>query len=238
MIFQKVVYAIIVMVFLFAAGLVAQPYDYPIKPGMPEWKAMTSTEQRVQACQIPDSILSKMSTSDLLETCLRFPFNLNLVAFNQIQDGFNAIKKESNGWRELLQRKDLGSVVINKYSTMNPDSMISEQYPGHDFLVMETLLKQNEVINTLPKDDRIKLLKESYKKYTGKIQYPEKYAFFGVINNIALMGKILTIENYEPFVQSIMNKKGLKNKIELGSQCTKDESNEILKHVEKFIKEN
>jgi hypothetical protein len=238
---KKYISGIIGLIFILSSILGAQPkskpYDYPIKPGTPEWKALTTTKQKIDACQIPESILSNMSTYDLLETCLNYPFNIDLLSYNQIQDGFNAIRENFNGWRELLQREDLGTQVLKKYSTMIPDSMINQQYPGHDFLVMETLLKQDEVISTLPKEDRIKLLKESYEKYTGKLNHPEKFALFGVISNISLMGKILTVENYDPFVQSMKNNKKTKSKIKMGSPFTKEESDEILKYVEHFLKE-
>lgn len=227
---------VIMMVTLFTVVLVAQQYDYPIKPGTPEWKAMISTEQRVQACQIPDSILTIISTEDLLSTCLNHPFNIDLVLFNFVQDGFNNIKNKSNAWRELLKREDLGPVVIIKYKTMSPDSMIGEEYPGRHFLLMETLLIQDEVINTLSKKDRFELLRESYIKYSGKVTHPEKYELFGTMNNIALMGKILIKENYIIFLDAISGKKGLKKKIEFGAPCTKEEKSEILKHVEEFLK--
>jgi hypothetical protein len=237
---KKYVNGIIGLIFILSSILVAQPkskpYDYPIKSDTQEWNALT-LKQRIAVCQIPDSILSHMATPDLIETCLNYPFNGDLIAFNFLQDGFNHLKKQSNGWGELMRRKDLGSAVINKYTTMDTDSMKTKQYPGADFLVIETLLKQKEVINTLSKDDRNKLLKELYDKYTGKIKYPEKYAFFGYINNIALMGEILIIEDYIPFVEYISNRKELKNKIEVGFPFTEVESNLVLKNVHQYLQE-
>ena len=46
-------------------------YDYPIKPGTEEWKGFTSTQEMIEVCQIPESILKNMSTSDLLDVCLK-----------------------------------------------------------------------------------------------------------------------------------------------------------------------
>lgn len=118
---------------------------------------------------------------------------------------------------------------------MSPDSMISEQYPGHRFLVIETLLGQDEVISTLSKKDRKDLLKESYMKYTRKAMYPGKFAYFGIVNNLALMGKILIAEEFAPFIQSFSDHKAIRDKIKWGVPGTKEEGEELMKHVEQFL---
>jgi hypothetical protein len=48
-------------------------YDYPVKPGTAEWKALGSHVEMLKVCQIPDSNLTRMSTADLLETVLNYP---------------------------------------------------------------------------------------------------------------------------------------------------------------------
>ena len=48
-------------------------WDYPVKPGMEEWRQLQSHTEMVSVCQIPEEILSSLSTEDLAELCLRYP---------------------------------------------------------------------------------------------------------------------------------------------------------------------
>ena len=41
-------------------------YEYPIKPGTDQWKALKNQKEKVAACQLPDSILESVSTIELL----------------------------------------------------------------------------------------------------------------------------------------------------------------------------
>lgn len=47
--------------------IVGQQWDYPIKPNSKEWKELNSNQEKVKVCQLPDNVLKKTKTSDLLE---------------------------------------------------------------------------------------------------------------------------------------------------------------------------
>lgn len=48
-------------------------YDYPIQPGSAEWDSLDTYGERLDAYNIPDSILKVMNTADLVRTCLSYP---------------------------------------------------------------------------------------------------------------------------------------------------------------------
>lgn len=48
-------------------------WDYPVKTGSKEWAKFESNKEKVDACQIPENILSVISTEDLLELILKYP---------------------------------------------------------------------------------------------------------------------------------------------------------------------
>ena len=56
-------------------------WDYPVKPGSKEWQQLTTQELKVRACQIPDELLSQISTKDLVELCLNYPLLMNVTFF-------------------------------------------------------------------------------------------------------------------------------------------------------------
>ena len=90
-------------------------WDFPVKPGMPEWKEFKYTVEMIKACQIPETVLSSLSTDDLTEICLQFPLFMNVYAFNTLSDGVENLFNEFNGIRELYSRKDVASGLIARY---------------------------------------------------------------------------------------------------------------------------
>ena len=50
-----------------------EAYTFPVKPGTDEWKALGSHDQMLAVCEIPENILTIMSTTALVETVLNYP---------------------------------------------------------------------------------------------------------------------------------------------------------------------
>ena len=90
-------------------------YDYPVKPGTPQWKQLRSNEEKIKACLIPDNILSSLSTQDLLDVCLEYPLLNNIYAFADIEKGIDKLFKDFNGIRELAKRPDALDKFVNEY---------------------------------------------------------------------------------------------------------------------------
>lgn len=100
---------------LYSQKQIDAPYDFPVKPGMPEWAACESHEEMVSACQIPENILSQMSTSALVETCLNYPLKYDYYAFNDIREGLLVMLENFNGLRELGKRESGSKELIENY---------------------------------------------------------------------------------------------------------------------------
>lgn len=70
----------------------------------------------VDICQIPNDIISKTPTEELVELCLNYPLFFTMKAFNNLQEGFNQVANEFNGFKELFKRPDAGRVFfVNLY---------------------------------------------------------------------------------------------------------------------------
>ena len=96
--------------------LLGQIWDYPIKPGSEEWKKLMSNKEMVESCQIPEKVLSNLSTEDLTELCLSYPLLYDLFAFENFTEGFNKLFSDFNGIKELYSRNDISNSLINKYN--------------------------------------------------------------------------------------------------------------------------
>ena len=72
-------------------------YEFPVR-GVEEWWQLT-VEQRIATLQIPDVVLEKISTEGLLETCLSYPYLINVFFHDNYQQGFEGLMEEFNGFR-------------------------------------------------------------------------------------------------------------------------------------------
>ncbi len=157
-------------------------YDYPVRPGTDEWKALGSTTARYEACQIPEDILKKMSTRSLVETVLDYPFLLNYTAYNDMQMGFDTLVKIFNGLQELYTRPDCGTEVLKIFLGIDPAAIGEEwdynQIGDHVFGLMniEILLMQEPVCESLTDEERQALIEKAESNRIAMESIPELYS--------------------------------------------------------------
>ena len=92
-------------------------WDYPVKPGSDEWEQIESTHGRIAICQIPEDILTSLATEDLTDICLHYPLlNFDLFFYRPHEIGLDMLFQKFNGVRELFNREDALSAILNWYS--------------------------------------------------------------------------------------------------------------------------
>ena len=91
-----------------------EPYSYPVARGTEEWIMLQNHAKRVAACQIPESILSRLTTEALLETVLNYPLLVDMFLWSSIDEGVNSLRRAFNGMDELLNRSDLEDVLSER----------------------------------------------------------------------------------------------------------------------------
>jgi hypothetical protein len=102
---------------------VSEVWDYPIHAGTEEWKNLKSYNEKLNALNIPDSLLLRMNTQDLVTTCLNYPYWILLTSRNNTQDGYNYIRSIFNGFVELESRVNACNELIIRYKELNPDDI-------------------------------------------------------------------------------------------------------------------
>ena len=127
----------------YKSGVIAyHGYSFPIVPGTDEWKSINHT-QRVASLQLPADTLQNISTARLLETCLYYPFNIDIFALDDQIYSFNRVKEQFNGYAELYQRADFVQQLMNLYGSRNVafvSQMEIDRDQGHyafDYHIME-----------------------------------------------------------------------------------------------------
>ncbi|MBM2814982.1 MAG: hypothetical protein HW421_1744 [Ignavibacteria bacterium] len=92
-----------------------KPYRYPMRPGNSKWKEQKTYVGKVKLCNIPDSILNRMPSLDLIESVFEFPFIQNLILYDDCIDGINRMKDIFNGLDDMLKRNDLPFLLYQYY---------------------------------------------------------------------------------------------------------------------------
>lgn len=216
-------------------------YDFPIKPGTPEWAALNSHEEMLRVCQVPESVLQDMSTEGLIETCLNYPLYGDMMCYNSFQQGFERVASRFNGLRELLKREDVGTKLLAKYRKMDPSAIEESwtllqkgQYIA-GFSYIELLLAQDAVLSSLTEAERLDLLAECLQKVHSKQMYAEGYGLFGQGHTALIMGRILRKENDDAFNRKVQENETLRTFLEKGTFVNEEGLNEILLQAQQFL---
>lgn len=161
------------------------PYDYPITKGE-EWAALNSKDKdhRVQATQVPDSILRALTTEALLETVLTHPLNYAIVFYDSPTRAVQSLSSKSNAYQELLARKDGPRVILRAYQdfdpeavTQLPDSTLAKTYFYVRLLTLGVFMADDRFLTKLSSGERKELVKAGLNKIERMRAGSQTYSF-------------------------------------------------------------
>ncbi|GHU59078.1 hypothetical protein FACS189411_15490 [Bacteroidia bacterium] len=189
---------------LFSVALSAQEktkkWDYPVKPGMEEWRNFQSNEEMVKACQIPEKVLYKLSTEDLIEICLQYPLLLDMFAFDNLNNGVAKLLNDFNGIRELGKRDGIYNGLLKRYNEKLKnisllDKNVSNLEKGYYIISISTLevllcSLNSPDINSIIEAKNI--LKSLVTGYESKFVYIDYFKGFGFQTNIYSRAHIIS----------------------------------------------
>jgi hypothetical protein len=185
-------YCLIIISSASFAQQITTPYGFPVKPGSEKWQAFKSVDDMYSACQIPDGILSNLSTEALIQTCLDYPAAGVLVIHNTPQQGFNEWKERFNGINELYKRKDASQELLSLYKNFNIDAFnnLTTDYSKGEFSFrlkrMEIIIVQDSLLNKLTNSQ----LKEFLRRCITNYKLMEKNEDFG-FSSMESTGRII-----------------------------------------------
>lgn len=188
---MKLLMILILCVPIIAFSQLEKPkWDYPIKPGSQEWKTFKSSEEMVNACQIPDHILNSISTGYLLDLCLKYPMFLDIHFSDNLQDGLDIIIPSFNGFVELFNRKDCQAVLMDLYFKETPcDVELKKNNNTLKLFYLELLISQDKIITKLDNNQKKNLLKESLKKINSKII--KNHSQYYELSSALILGRLI-----------------------------------------------
>ncbi|KPK95573.1 hypothetical protein AMJ80_04820 [bacterium SM23_31] len=121
-----------------------------------------SKKERIIAYQIPEDSLKSISTQELLERCMNFPYLIDIYLVEDISLIFPYIIKSFNGFVEFFSsREDAGVVILNAYQNIQPDiiatksTIVEKYYAAFRFDCISLFLAQEEILNQLKGSEKI-----------------------------------------------------------------------------------
>ena len=191
-------------------------WDYPVKPGMEEWKTFTSGLQRLEACQIPQKILETLSTRDLAEICLNYPLFHEYGLIEDERAGISIMIEMFNGLKKLSERKDGAQELIQIYKDF-PVLSLNQQESSNDYNViklpfLELLLSDNLFLNQLGEQQLVALEKVVLAKYERKLENIQVYSLIN-IRKTFLLGAVV-MDQRRKFTDSSKQQDAIKRFIE------------------------
>lgn len=117
-------------------------FDYPVTPADDEWNDLESHEKMVEVCNMPDELLTILSTDELVNLMLDYPLLGDLLLYDDISAGFYTLAQNSNILRELLKREDGARSLLEAYcefkiieDTELPEEVVSDAEPDSDIII-------------------------------------------------------------------------------------------------------
>ena len=166
-------------------------YQYKITSDSAEWKTLNSHDEMVAACQIADDEIQEMTTDMLVLAYLNYPLLGDMYAYNSIETGFAALRKQCNVLDELLTREDVGEVLLKRYENIKLcDLDSSNRVSYNEFIApsaLEVLAAQPEIVNNTDDETFTAINDAIYKKCSAKseeVYSATKSLYYSVLNEI------------------------------------------------------
>ncbi|MBU1698967.1 MAG: hypothetical protein KJ970_14990 [Candidatus Eisenbacteria bacterium] len=219
-------------------------YDFPVVPGTPEWNEMEEQDRR-KAIQVPDSVLSTMSTLGLAWTCLKYPDRhfWNFSSDGALPASIPSPEHKPLGFRwELLQRPDAGSAILKVYQALDPALLdpdwprIKKMYFEWDFALLESMLSIPEILSGLSTEEKHRLLALCGDRYTTRLRQRE-----GDVTIHLLMGRLFQSVEDSPFFHDVNTSTDILEFLDYPTamtQSTKRGMSTLSGFIEKFIRGN
>lgn len=172
---------------------ITDEYIYPVKPGTPEWAALRSHDEMLNALQLPESVLQEISTWGLAQTCFKFPLWGDYSAQNNEALYIKNLPKSFNGLKELYSREDAPLVLLYEYRHLD----FSKYSNPFEISFIELMIGSDTLISRFTNRQQLYMVSVAIEKANEHRKY-----FNSSIgpNSYYIMANVMTHAGYKPFI--------------------------------------
>lgn len=176
---------------------IEEKYVFPVVPNTDEWKAFTTLAEKIEATQIPEDILSRLTDEALIETILDYPLAINMFVYNTHSDGYNQVRTQFNGLPEL-ENRGIANILYSTYVNLNnlPEIRnLSYEDRRWKEMILELLLSQLPYYNYLTEDNALNLIEIAQQRVKNA---EPTVLFYDLFSNAELMTRDYGMCIYTP----------------------------------------
>jgi hypothetical protein len=212
-------------------------YVYPVTSGMEEWQTSEDMEAVFKLVQLPDSVLSSISTLGLIDALVRSPLfsGFFLSSSSTPIDTWHRHYERFNSATELFRRDNAGKALIKYYQDINFDCIESsagdENFRPTDvyerIFGLEFLFTKQEIVSKNGHQDKQAMVEALLLKYEQK---PDRWMV------IVPMAYIMLDDKYPPMLEYYQDNIELYDQsIGVGYVSSAEQSGLILSFANSFV---
>ena len=211
-----------------------ETWDYPVKRGTEQWNALKTYQERLDACQIPETVIKQLSTKKLAELCLDYPMREGYWGHDDARRKARMMFDDFNGFRELANRSDGAAELVKIYKdypilTERPDPASKEFQTLLRWSFLKLFLVNDSFISKLKKGELTDLGKVILDKYAGEVENRKFYEISSIEKTLFLASVVL--DKQKPIL-SEERQQVVKNFIQYPSM-----EKDVLEEISKIIHE-
>lgn len=140
----------------------------------PEYKGKKPMEWNdiIKFNQIPEETLKSMATEGLIETCINYPLFATgiIISSESLYAGFQKTCQDFNGLKELYQRKDAPTKLVDMFTSIDLKKLQHTKSPAFLYKYICYMIAKDEIILNICSDDIEQLIKalKSQEKFINK----------------------------------------------------------------------
>ena len=168
-------------------------YIYPIQPGTIGWDTIQIHGNLYGMVQIPDTVLQKISTWGLVETCFKYPLRSDCFSWNMPSLWINDASRNFNGLIELYSRADVVEILLYEYRYLD----LKKYSYYDDCQYIELMVGCDAYLSKLNDRQLIYLTGVALEKCK---EQRELFDSFIYPQSIFIMGNAMVHAGYKPFI--------------------------------------
>lgn len=168
-------------------------YNYPVLPGTPQWAALQTYAEMLNAVKIPETTLHNLTTWELVESCFNYPLKGDYSSANCPSTWINDLAGSFDGLQELFSRADAPGILLYNYRYMDFDTNPSLT----DWEYIELMVGCDAFMSKLSKRQLIYLVSVALDKST---KLKEHFQLNDYPNSTYIMANAMIHAGYQPFI--------------------------------------
>lgn len=167
-----------------------------------QWENFDSHDQKLAACQIPDSVLCQIPTEELVEVCMEYPLLFDAFAFDTPLKGLKVVASRFNGLQELMKRSDNCFCVFNYLKDKDIREVdftgLSLEEEGRTtllYMLCEYLLSFDNILANMTSGMESEIAQYAYSVWENKESRNRYFAWGDIASTTYLCVKALSVNS-------------------------------------------